>query len=119
MSETQYIPHNSALGTSAVTGLLFPPQLQAIRLIAPRDMEKVFGPGIDVDIPSKGYTDPEWYFKTSDGNIFGIGWRHGLVRLRGRGKRGTKKNHLQLRHPSQAQATAFVEFLMTSLGGNK
>ena len=117
MLETQYNPHDSALGTSGVTGLLFPPQLQAIRMIAPRDMEKVFGPGIKVDMPQGGMRG--WYFKTSDGNIFGIGWRRGEVRLRARGKRGTKKNHLQLRHPSQAQATAFVEFLMTSLGDNK
>ena len=115
MSETQYIPHNDCLGTSNVTGLLFPHQLQVIRMIQPRDMEKVFGPGIDIDLPSKGYTDPEWYFKTSDGIIFGIGWRRGQTRLRGRGKRGTKTNHLQLRHPSQAQASKFVDFLVDKL----
>jgi hypothetical protein len=115
MSETQYIPHNDCLGTSNVSGLLFPHQLQALRMIQPRDMEKVFGPGIDIDIPSKGYTDPEWYFKTSDGIIFGIGWRYGQVRLRGRGKRGTKSNHLQLQHPSQSQATDFVDFLVDKI----
>jgi hypothetical protein len=115
MAGTQYIPHNDCLGTWNVTGLLFPHQLQAIRMIVPRDMEKVFGPGIDINIPSKGYTDPEWYFKTSDGIIFGIGWRRGHARLRGRGKRGTKTNHLQLRHPTQAQATEFVDYLIEKL----
>ncbi len=116
MAGTQYIPHSDCLGTWNVTGLLFPHQLQAIRMIVPRDMEKVFGPGIDIDLPSKGYTDPEWYFKTSDGIIFGIGWRRGQARLRGRGKRGTKTNHLQLRHPSQTQAKEFVDYLIEKLG---
>jgi hypothetical protein len=116
MATTQYtLSNGSSNGTSNVMGLLFPAQQQALRLIQPRDMEKVFGPGLDVDIPSKGYTDPEWYFKTSDGIIFGIGWRWGQARLRGRGKRGTKTNHLQLRHPSQKQAVDFVNFLVQEL----
>ena len=115
MAETTYIPHNDSLGTSNVTGLLFPPQLEAIRNINPEDMEEVFGPGLDIDIPSKGYTDPEWYFQTSDGVIFGIGWRYGQARLRGRGLLGTKKNHLQMCHPTQSQAVAFVEFLVSRL----
>ena len=111
----QFAPHRDLNGTSNMTYLLSPHQLQAIRLIAPRDMEKVFGPGIDIDMPSKGYTDPEWYFKTSDGIIFGIGWRRGQARLRGRGKRGTKTNRLQLLHPTQAQATEFVDYLIEKL----
>ena len=115
MAGTQYKPHYTCAGTWNVTGLLFPHQLQAIRMIVPRDMEKVFGPGIDINLPSKGYTDPEWYFKTSDGIIFGIGWRRGQARLRGRGKRGTKTNRLQLLHPTQAQATEFVDYLIEKL----
>ena len=115
MAKTQYTSFNDSLGTSNVTGLLFPQQLEAIRKIQPQEMENVFGPGLDVDIPSKGYTDPEWYFKTSDGIIFGIGFRYGQARLRGRGKRGTKNNRLQLRHPTQAQAVAFVEHLVQAL----
>ena len=115
MAETQYTSHNDSHGTSNVTGLLFPQQLEAIRKIQPYQMENVFGPGLDVDIPSKGYTDPEWYFRSSDGLIFGIGWRRGQARLRGRGKRGTKNNRLQLRHPSQAQAVAFVNYLTQEL----
>ena len=116
MAKTQYTSFNDSLGTSNITGLLFPQQLEAIRKIQPCQMENVFGPGLDVDIPSKGYTDPEWYFKSSDGIVFGIGWRYGQARLRGRGKRGTKNNRLQLRHPSQAQAVAFVEHLVQELG---
>ena len=115
MAETTYTSHNDSLGTSNVTGLLFPQQLEVIRKIQPHQMENVFGPGLDVDIPSKGYTDPEWYFKTSDGIIFGIAWRWGQARLRGRGLRGTKKNHLQLRHPTQTQAVAFVDHLVQAL----
>ena len=116
MAETTYTSHNDSLGTSNVTGLLFSQQLEAIRKIQPQDMENVFGPGLEVDIPSKGYTDPEWYFKTPDGVIFGIGWRWGQTRLRGRGKRGTRSNHLQLCHPSQSQAVAFVNYLVQELG---
>ena len=51
MTETQYIPHNDSLGTSSVTGLLFPAQLEAIRNIDPEAMKEVFGPGIKVDMP--------------------------------------------------------------------
>ena len=118
MAETTYTSHNDSLGTSNVTGLLFPQQLEVIRKIQPQDMENVFGPGLEVDIPSKGYTDPEWYFKTSDGVIFGIGWRWGQTRLRGRGKRGTspRRTSLQLKHPSQSQAVAFVDYLVQELG---
>tara|TARA_Y100000592_G_C5259623_1_gene216682 strand:+ start:160 stop:513 length:354 start_codon:yes stop_codon:yes gene_type:complete len=116
MAETTYTSHNDSLGTSNVTGLLFPQQLEVIRKIQPHQMENVFGPGLDIDIPSKGYTDPEWYFKTSDGVTFGIAWRWGQARLRGRGKRGTRSNHLQLCHPSQSQAVAFVNYLVQELG---
>ena len=116
MATTQYIPHDTANGTSNISRLLFPPQLEAIRKITPRDSEKVFGPGVeDIYAPTEGYTDPEWYFRSSDGLIFGIGWRRGQARLRGRGKRGTKNNRLQLRHPSQAQAVAFVNYLTQEL----
>ena len=115
MAKTRYIHHNDTLGTGNDTALLFPQQLEVIRKIQPHQMENVFGPGLDVDIPSKGYTDPEWYFKTSDGIIFGIAWRWGQARLRGRGLRGTKKNHLQLRHPTQTQAVAFVDHLVQAL----
>ena len=116
MAETTYtLSNGSSNGTSNVSGLLFPQQHEALMQIKPQDMEDAFGPGIDVDLPSKGYTDPEWYFKTSEGIIFGIGWRNGQARLRGRGKRGTKTNHLQLCHPSQAQAKEFVDYLIEKL----
>ena len=118
MPTTQYIPHETANGTSNINGLLFPQQVQALRLIAPRDMEAVFGPGIeDIYEPERGYEDPEWYFQSSDGNIFGIGWRWGQARLRGRGKRCTspRRTSLQLKHPTQEQAIDFVNFLIREL----
>ena len=119
MATTQYIPHDTANGTSNISGLLFPPQLEAIRKITPQDMEKVFGPGVkDIYEPTEGYTDPEWYFRSSDGLIFGIGWRRGQARLRGRGKRGTspRRTSLQLKHPTQSQAVEFVNYLTQELG---
>ena len=115
MATTQYIPHTDSNGTSNVMGLLFPAQQQALRLIQPRDMEAVFGPGMeDIYEPERGYEAPEWYFQSSDGIIFGIGWRWGQARLRARGKRGPRTS-LQLRHPSQTQAIDFVNFLVREL----
>ena len=76
MAQTRYIPHNDSLGTGNVTGLLFPQQLEAIRKIQPYQMKNVFGPGLDVDIPSKGYTDPEWYWQSSDGCVWGLSLIH-------------------------------------------
>ena len=115
MATTQYIPSTDSNGTSNVMGLLAPHQQQALRLIVPRDMEKVFGPGIeDIYEPERGYEDPEWYFQSSDGCIWGIGWRWGQARLRARGKRGNRTS-LQMRHPSQDQASEFVNFLMAEL----
>ena len=64
MSEIQYTSHDSALGTSGITGLLFPAQLEDIRNIDPEAMKEVFGPGIKVDMPQGGMRG--WYFKTSD-----------------------------------------------------
>lgn len=115
MATTQYIPSTDSNGTSNISGLLFPHKLQALRLIMPRDMEKVFGPGDD-DLyePERGYEDPEWYFQASNGDIFGIGWRWGQARLRGRGKRGHRTS-LQMKHPTQAQASDFVDFLIREL----
>ena len=117
MPTTHYIPSNgSSNGTSNVMGLLFPAQQEALMLIKPQHMEDVFGPGAEsIYEPERGYEDPEWYFESSDGCIWGIGWRWGQARLRARGKRGTTSNALQLRHPSQTQAIEFVEYLAREL----
>ena len=60
MATTQYIPTTSSHGTANLMHLLSPRAQQVLRLILPRDVEKVFGPGEDINIPEKGYTDPEW-----------------------------------------------------------
>ncbi len=115
MSATQFTLENDPLasnGTSNLTGLLEPHQQQALRLVVPRDMELVFGLGHEVDIPSKGYTDPEWYFQSSDGCVWGIGWRWGTPRLRGRGAKG---NGLFANRPAPEQAAEFVGFLIEKL----
>ena len=104
MATTQYIPHKTSNGTFNINRLLLPHQLQAIRLIVPRDMEKVFGPGIkDVYDPERGFKGPEWYFQSSDGIIFGIGWRWDYPRLRCQGS------------PNQSQINDFFSFLIREL----
>ena len=114
MQITQYIPTTDSNGTSNLNHLLSERLLQVIRLMRPRDLEKVFGPGEDVDIPEKGYTDPEWYFKSSDGCVWGIGWRWGSTRLRGRGPAG---QGFFFNHPSPDSAADFVEFINEELMG--
>ena len=56
MATTQYIPTTDSNGTSNLNHLLTDRDQQVMRLILPRDVEKAFGPGEEVDIPSKGYT---------------------------------------------------------------
>ena len=114
MQTTQYIPTTDSNGTSNLNHLLSERLLQVIRLIQPRDLEKVFGPGEDVDIPEKGYTEPEWYFKSSDGCVWGICWRWGLTRLRGRGPTG---QGFFFNHPTPDSAADFVEFINEELMG--
>ena len=115
MKTTQYIPTTDSNGTSNLNHLLSERLLQVIRLMQPRDLEKVFGPGEDVDIPSKGYTDPEWYFRSSDGCVWGIGWRWGRTRLRGRG--AISRGNFFYNHPDPDSAADFVEFINEELMG--
>ncbi len=75
----------------------------ALRGLNPDKFEQAFGPGADVGLPLKGYTDPEWYWKSSDGCVWGIGWRWGQPRLRGKGNLSAEK------------ANHFVDFLFNSL----
>jgi len=95
-------------GTSNLSYLLDEQHQQELRSFTPRMVEAVFGPGDVCDIPSKGYTDPEWYWKSSNGNVWGIGWRWGSPRLRGRGTTG---NGGFWNHPDKLSAYEFVEFL--------
>jgi len=110
MPTTQFIPTTSCNGTSNLMNLLDPREQQVLRLIQPRDVEKVFGPGMEVDIPSKGYTDPEWYWQSSDGCVWGIGWRWGQARLRGRGGK-LRDSGFWFDRPTPEAAAEFVAFL--------
>ena len=106
---TQYIQTFDSNGTANLMHLLSEKDQQVLRLIQPHDVEAAFGPGEEIDIPEKGYTDPEWYFKASDGCVWGIGWRWGQTRLRGRG--AGKRSQLFYTPPSPEAAAEFVEFL--------
>ena len=79
--------------------------------ITPGMMQQVFGPGEDVNIPEKGYTDPEWYWKSSDGSVWGIAWRWGTPRLRGRGPKQRLQDGPFWVHPKKEAAAEFVNFL--------
>lgn len=58
----------------------------ALADLTPGSFEQVFGPGDESCYdPAGGYQDPEWYWKSSDGCAWGIGWRYGKPRLRGKG----------------------------------
>jgi len=111
MATTQYIMNFDVTdGTSNIMSVLEPHMQQAMRLIAPRDVEKVFGPGSeDCYDEMKGYTDPEWYWVSSKQQVWGIGWRYGQARLRGRGmpNHGTKL--------TPEDAAEFVDFLVKEL----
>ncbi len=113
MPTTQFIPSSDSNGTSNLSHLLSEKDNQVMSLIQPRDVAKVFGPGESVDIPEKGYTDPEWYFKSSDGCVWGIGWRYGRTRLRGKGASMRSRHFFE--HPSKDQAAEFVEYIVSEL----
>ena len=112
---TQFIMDNGAVdGTSNLNNLLSENSQQALRLIMPRDLEKVFGPGLEDHYDyNSGYTDPEWYFRSSDGCVWGIGWRWGVARLRGRG--AASRGNMFYSRPPVDSAHEFLEFLMKSL----
>ena len=113
MATTQYIPTTGSDGTANLMHLLSHRDQQVMRLILPRDVEKVFGPGQEVNIPEKGYTDPEWYFESSEGCVWGIGWRWGRTRLRGKGS--IKRSRHFFVTPTPAQAAEFVDYLTSEI----
>ena len=114
MPTTQFINNNSLVsGTSNLTHLLNERDQQVLRMIMPRDLEKVFGNAKSLNDPEKGYTDPEWYFQASDGCVWGIGWRWGFTRLRGRGNVAKGKTFFV--HPSPDSAAEFMDFLCSSV----
>ena len=112
MATPQFIPYANCNGTSKVTHLLDERRRQALRLIMPRDLEKRFGAGISGGMPSKGYTDSEWYWKSADGCVWGIGWRWGEPRLRGQSMFGPRPAPAR---PISEMAAEFVDFLIEEL----
>jgi len=97
-------------GTHNVTHLLGSRSQQLLSLILPRDVENVFGPGLDAyHEPERGYEHPEWYWVSSKKQVWGIGWRWGQARLRGRGmpNHGTEL--------TKWDAIEFVNFLTKKL----
>ena len=94
--------NGASLQTGNITGILSEGDAAYIRKLMPLEMEITFGPGNeDCYIPSKGYEDPEWYWRTESGGVVGIGWRHGRARLRGA-------------RITTEEAAAFVQFLRAS-----
>ncbi len=78
------IDNEACNGTSNITGVLSEADTTYIRSLQPREVEIAFGAGSELCyIPSKGYEDPEWYWRIPGGGVVGIGWRYGFARLRG------------------------------------
>ena len=109
MPTTQYFQTTDSNGTSNLMHLLNENDQGYLLSIRPHHIQRVFGPGEDIDIPEKGYTDPEWYFKASDGCVWGIGWRYGQTRLRGRGASRRGKHFFT--RPSPDSAAEFIKFI--------
>ena len=84
----QFSQDVSIIGTGNITHLLCEDGRDILynndHILRPGMMESIFGPGHDdIDDPEKGYTDPEFYFTGPGGTLLGIGWRYGVIRLRG------------------------------------
>jgi hypothetical protein len=106
---------NISNGTSNIGYLLEEEHRHFLNTFTPGMVEAVFGPGDDscTDF-SKGYTDPEWYWQASNGHVWGIGWRWGAPRLRGRGG-GEGQDRT---HPDKLDAYEFIEFLKDRLSSS-
>ena len=118
MTETRFILNNNASnGTSNLSYLLSEDQQASLRSFTPGDVEAKFGPGDEACYePSRGYTDPEWYWQASNGAVWGIGWRWGSPRLRGRGGKQSNQDGPFWIHPKEEEAAEFIEFLQQALG---
>ena len=100
-------PH-ATVDTSMLNCLLEDEHKVCLSTVTPSDAIQAFGPGDNsCYIPSKGYTDPEWYWDSSDGRVWGIAWRWGNTRIRGKGPRDLDA------------AYEFVEFLKSKLSASK
>ena len=103
---------NASNGTSNLNHLLDPDLHKMLNLLTPGSVEAVFGPGDDLCYePERGYDAPEWYWQSSDGSVWGIGWRWGSPRLRGRGPKQSLQDGPFWVHPRKEAAAEFVKFL--------
>ena len=114
MTTTQFtLDINSAEGTCNLAYLLSDEHKALMSSLTPAMVEACFGPGDDRCFDqSKGYTDPEWYWQASNGSVWGIGWRWGSPRLRGRGRQQGNQSGPFWVHPKEEDAAEFVEFLL-------
>lgn len=104
----------SSGGTSNLSHLLSDELLTQLSAVHPNAIEKAFGPGDDSYWePERGYDYPEWYWQSSDGCVWGLGWRWGCIRLRGRG--GNRINGLTFDRPSPDSAAEFAKFILSSV----
>lgn len=107
---------NASSGTSNLNHLLGSDLHEMLSLLTPGSVEAVFGPG-DVSWyePERGYDAPEWYWQSSDGSVWGIGWRWGFPRLRGRvPKQSFQNGPFWTTRPAKEAAAEFVKFLCSS-----
>ena len=125
MATTQYIIDLGVVdGTSNVSYLLSDQAQETLRSFTPRKVEECFGPGDarlteDSYNRSKGYADPEWYWVSSKRQVWGIGWRWGEPRLRGRSSIRWKNAVGATWNPATAEdAAEFVEFLKKEITTN-
>ena len=80
-----YSPTNDSNFTSKLCHLLNDDSYQLLRHVTPEKLSKTFGKReVKLYERERGYTDPEWYFKSPDGQVVGIGFRWGVPRLRGK-----------------------------------
>ena len=81
---TQSSDRAVSTGTSNLTHLLNDEHQARLRdVITPDLLLQAFGLGHPLNIPAKGYTDPEWYWRGPENSVMGIGFRWGRPRLRG------------------------------------
>ena len=73
-------------GTANQNWLVAANDIEWLATVRPHHLEMHFDHACDGnDIDYKGYHDDEWYWTGACGKrVFGIGWRHGRTRLRGR-----------------------------------
>ncbi len=117
MTETHFTLNNNASnGTSNLSYLLNEDSRALIDTLTPGMIEQRFGPGDDSCYePTRGYKDPEWYWEASNGSVWGVAWRWGTTRLRGRGGKQSNQNGPFWVHPKEEEAAEFIEFLVEQL----